>query len=208
MSIASYSDLQTAILNWSDRSDLAASVPDFIVLAEAIFNNGDGDPGDPAYIAPIRTRDMETTEALTMTSGAAALPSGFLEPRRVYTTLRELTYVPPTWYQANYPSGQSTDPAYYTILGSSLYAGTDVTLDYYAAIGPLASAAGGTNWLLQRSPNAYLHGGLFQLYVYMKNAESAVAQRGLMAAAIAGVAGRNTASRAVLPQRRSSMVAF
>ena len=83
-----------------------------------------------------------------------------------------------------------------------------MTLDYYASIGPLGSAVSGTNWLLQRSPNAYLHGGLFQLYVYMKNAESAVAQRGLMAAAIAGVAGTNTASRAVLPQRRSSMVAF
>lgn len=208
MSIASYTDLVTAIQNWSSRSDLASVVPDFIVLAETIFNHGDGKPDDAAYIAPLRTREMETTDSLTVSSGSASLPDDFLEPKRVYTSTSELTYAPSTWYQANFPSGQSTDPTYYTILGSALYTGTSVTLDYYAKIGPLANDDGGTNWLLQKSPNAYLHGGLYFLYVYMKNAERAMGHRALMVSAMAAVSGSDGGSRAVLPQRRSSMVAF
>ena len=38
MAISTYAELVTAIGNWSDRTDLAARIPEFIALAEAKFN--------------------------------------------------------------------------------------------------------------------------------------------------------------------------
>ena len=38
MAINTYGTLQTAVANWLDRDDLSARIPEFISLAEAIFN--------------------------------------------------------------------------------------------------------------------------------------------------------------------------
>jgi len=38
MSIATYSELQTAVADWMHRTDLTAKIPDFITLAESRIN--------------------------------------------------------------------------------------------------------------------------------------------------------------------------
>lgn len=206
MTISSNADLITAIGDWSNRTFSAVLVADFISLTEGIFNYGDGKPGADDYIAPLRCREMITLGAtVTITSGSGALPADFLEAIRLYTGTRTLQYASPDWYTENYPSGQSTVPSFYTILGSTLYSGTDVTLDYYTKIGPLATAL---NWLLTKAPNAYLHGGLYHLYLYDKDGEKAAIHRSLMANAIEGLRSSDMTSIIVTPQRRASMVAW
>ena len=48
MPIATYTDLQSSVADWLNRSDLSAVIPTFIQLAEAKFNR------------ELRTRDMLT----------------------------------------------------------------------------------------------------------------------------------------------------
>jgi len=40
MAISTYSELQTAVKNWSKRADLDSMIPDFIRLAELRVNSG------------------------------------------------------------------------------------------------------------------------------------------------------------------------
>lgn len=209
MAISTYAEAQTVILDWSSRSALSAMVPDAIIATEAIVNYGDGDPMKDAsnYIPPLRVRDMITTGAsVTVTSGSGSLPNDFLEPVRASTSLRVLEYATPDWYLENYPSGQSTDPSFYTVLGSSLYSGTDVTLDYYAKVPALASTD--PNWLLTKSPMVYVYGGLYHLYIYDKDGEKAAAFRGLFSNALDGLRSNSRTSTTTRPARRSSMVAW
>ncbi len=208
MTITSKAELITAIQAWSVRSDFSsAQCDDFIALTEGIFNFGDGRPGSDDYIAPLRCREMITIGAtVTVTSGSGTLPTDFREAIRCSTSTRTLQYAPPDWYSENYPTGQSTEPAFYTIIGTTLYSGTDVTLDYYAKIVGLATTD--PNWLLTKAPNAYLHGGLFYLNVFDKNGDAAAIHRGLMGSAIAGLQGSDMSSIIVTPQRRASMVAW
>ncbi len=208
MAITTRAELITAIQTWSLRADFsAATIDDFIVLTEAIFNFGDGKPGGDDYIAPLRCREMITVGAtVTITSGVGTLPTGFVAPFRARTSTRTLRYAPPDWYSENYPSGQSSEPAFYTVVGSSLLSGNDVTLDYYAKVDALATTD--PNWLLTKAPNAYLHGGLYFLNIYDKNGEAAGIHRSLLASAVAGLQGNDMTSVIVNPERRASMVAW
>ncbi len=208
MTITSKAELITAIQTWAVRPDFSsAQCDDFIVLTEGIFNFGDGKPGTDDYIAPLRCREMITIGAtVTITSGSGTLPSDFREAIRCSTSTRTLQYAPPDWYSENYPTGQSSEPAFYTIIGTTLYSGADVTLDYYAKIPNLAVTD--PNWLLTKAPNAYLHGGLYYLNIFDKNGDAAGVHRGLMAAAMAGLQGSDMTSIIVTPQRRASMVAW
>ena len=76
MSIATYSDLQTAIASWIARQDLAANIPDFIALFESVANRR------------LRLRQQESAATLTPSSGVAALPADYLacSPSRAQTS--------------------------------------------------------------------------------------------------------------------------
>jgi hypothetical protein len=66
MSLASYSDLETAVANWLGRAGdtvVTTNVPDWITLCEARIAYGSGDPDDPdisMFTKPLRIRAMET----------------------------------------------------------------------------------------------------------------------------------------------------
>lgn len=62
-----HAQLRAAIAAWLKRSDLAASIPTFIELAEARISR------------EFRLRNQITITTLTASSGSAALPSDFLE---------------------------------------------------------------------------------------------------------------------------------
>ena len=96
MAIANYTDLKTAMSNWSARS--GTSVTDrhdeFIVLAEDRLFHGDESIG----LQPLRIRAMEANDDLTISSQETSLPTGFLEARRFYlnTSAKEpMPYYPP-----------------------------------------------------------------------------------------------------------------
>lgn len=154
MSITTYAELQTAVGTWLARDDLTSYIPDYITLFEAHANRR------------LRVRQMETSTNLTPSSGAATLPSDYLQWRRVTwtgSTRRELEYVHPSYMQAAYPDTSSGYPTVFTIEGSSIKIRpldtTDLEFDYYQKV-PVLSGSNTTNWLLTAHPDVYLFGSL------------------------------------------------
>lgn len=150
MAIGTYSELQTAIANWSDRADLTARIPEYITLAESRLNR------------ELRLRVMESDQPLTgvVDSRNIALPSGFIEPLALWLEGANgrvgLRFVPAeiTSFTA---SGQ---PKYWTVNGTNISFERPCDAAYSFTLRMLQSFAlsdsSPTNWLLTNHPDAYL----------------------------------------------------
>lgn len=154
MSIATHSELVTAIGDWLDRDDLAARASDFIRLTEARLNRLLDDP------------DMEVET--TLTGDGAALPADLGQIISIGTADgNRLAPMSNTEYAALQPiSGASR---FYTLRGGSIYyypGAANVTLVYRRTI-PALTADAPTNWLLDRAPDAYLYGALVQASAFL-----------------------------------------
>lgn len=175
MSIASYSDLKSAITNWFlGRSDLASNVGDFIALTESYFN------------LKLRCREMETVVSLTPASNVCTLPADYLEYKRVVEEVsprRRLAYITEDAADALYPFRQSGLANHFTIIGNALTAlplsTNNIELTYYAKV-PALSDTATTNWLLAHSPNLYLHGCLFYAAEFVRDDEQMVKEGALI----------------------------
>lgn len=170
--ITTFSTLQTAVATHLHRTDLTAVIPDFIAMAEEVVNNGDDELGIP----PLRTSEMETqwTSAssvpatCTANSNYVTLPADYLEMRQLYVIdqngykveLKRTTTAPlflsdrvniggiPQWFFES--AGQ-------LYLVPQPNAAFNLHGIYYAKV-PALSDTATTNWLLTRSPRAYLYG--------------------------------------------------
>jgi hypothetical protein len=165
MTIATYSDLQTAVGNWLGHSLFTANIPDFITLFESTANRR------------LRTRWQETTATVTMTSAQGSLPADFLSLRRLTwtgATRVELEYVEPSWIQAAYPTAAAGTPQYYTIEGSTVTVrpadNTSLELVYFAKIAALSNS-NTANWLLTSHPDIYLFGAMAEAELFGVNDE-------------------------------------
>src|SRR5216117_4088673 len=107
MSIATYTDLQTAIGNWLDHSLFSARYPDFIQLFEATANRR------------LRVKEMEALATLIPAGdGTVALPVDYVAYRRCTWTgsaRNEIRYVQPSYFQAAFPTRPSDVPRFFTI---------------------------------------------------------------------------------------------
>ena len=166
MTIATYSDLQSAVASWLARGDLSANIPDFIMLFEAVANRR------------LRVRQMESVAMLAPSSGSAALPVDYLAWRRVTwtgATPRELEYVHPSYLRALYPTAPAGRPRLFTIEGATLTVrpsdDTALAFDYFQKI-PALSNAGPSNWLLAAYPDLYLFGALAEGHGFVKDTDS------------------------------------
>lgn len=167
MAIATYAELQSAVGDWLARSDLSASIPDFIKLAESRMNR------------ILRTRDMEASATVTMTTGSGPLPSDYLEWIEVIhngTRAPVLRYVEPDSEEWRFRYRPGGDPTMFAILAGTLKikpvpATGDCTLTYYQSIPALASNS--TNWLLTRAPDLYLNYSLAEAYIFIKQYDRA-----------------------------------
>jgi hypothetical protein len=164
--LATYSDLVTAITSdWPARTDLAANVDQFIVLAEAIFNS------------KLRMRQMETTATLVPVSNLCTLPTDYIEYKRVVEVAsirRPLDYITEDAADRLYPDRASGLACNFTILGTQLMAfplsTNNIELTYYQKI-PGLTSTNTTNWLLTAHPNAYLHACLLYVGEFIKDAD-------------------------------------
>jgi hypothetical protein len=164
MSFLNYTDLVTNTPVWfKDRTDLATYMPDFITLAEGYLNYGMGEDNPP-----LRVLDMETVVSLVSVNGVAALPSDYLQYRRVVPATGNrypILYTTPDGADELYPTGQAGLPKHFTIVGSNLYTypktSDNVELTYYARI-PALTASAPTNWLMTKNPAIYLRATLMQ----------------------------------------------
>ena len=159
MALANYAELQQAIADWLNRSDLSSQIPDFIALAEATLNT------------VMRSTYMVQTDAVSVSSGAqkVAVPSDMLEPIYLQvagSSSASLEQVDPSQLvvlrRARMRS--SGTPRFFAIIGRNIEFApgpsetTSVDVTYYQRIPPLATNS--TNWLLTNYPDLYLYASL------------------------------------------------
>ncbi len=159
-----YAELQTGVIDWLKRSDLASYVPDLILMGEKwIFRKA-------------RTRDMETALSVAISSGVAALPADFVELKHARINGTPATTLQPkasSWIYLRYPtrSADST-PKFIGIDGSNFifgpYPDSNYTVVgiYYKRLLSIQSSA---NALYLANPDLYLFATLAEAEPFLKN---------------------------------------
>lgn len=158
MSIATYSDMVSAVGDWLDRGDLAARIPDFLRLTEARLNRLLDDP------------DMEVSTTLTAAGDYTALPADFGEMVSISSGYGPLSAVGPVEF-AGFDHTVTGDPRVYSIVDQTIAfapanATASIALVYRRTI-PALTAGNTSNWLLVRAPDIYLYGALVQASAFL-----------------------------------------
>lgn len=161
MAFDTYANLQTEIEDASYRTDLTTKIPSFISLCESDMQ------------VRCKLVEFEGSATLSVVAGVATLPTDFKGHRAAYLDgdqQRPLNYVTPDRFDllAN-DSGIGT---WFTITGDSFkmapQSDGDVVLTYHAKFTPL-SDTDTSNSILLNYPDAYYHGSLMQLGLYVKD---------------------------------------
>jgi hypothetical protein len=152
MTLATYSELSAAIIDYMDDASLSTKTDTFIALAEARFNR------------VLDTIDQQQTTTLDGSGTSIALPSDYYEVRGLYLNgqytlpLEALTV---NALKSLYPDNLSGVPLAYAIDGPNIVLGPlpnatcTLTLNYKAKMQGLSGSAT-TNWLLTKHPDLYL----------------------------------------------------
>ena len=167
MSIATYSELKTAVANYLARTDLTDQIPDFIRFAELRLRR------------ELRIRQMLKSVTTTTTAGDSTveLPSDFLEIRDfvvVTNPVQPLTYSSPAIFSRNTRSTESGKPLDYTILSTEFQlapipdSAYTVKLLYYYAPTFLSDSNQG-NVFTANAPDALLYASLIEAEPYIMN---------------------------------------
>lgn len=176
MAISTYAELQTALTNWTQRSDLSSRNPEFIALAEAAFNRG----FDPERPFRHFSQEASTTLSATTTVGIGSgysLPTDFQELRDVQTTTTpyvRLQYIAPEAGDQLYNTTTTGIPRFFTLQAGYLRvypvpsSGYSVQITYYQTI-PALTNSNTTNWLLTNHPDVYLFGALLHASVFFND---------------------------------------
>jgi hypothetical protein len=159
MALGTYSDLQTAVATWLDRSDLTAYVTDFIALAEQ------------AIYQVLRVPDMETALNSTIASGVIAVPTGLLELKSAYvdgSPTQPLQRVSTDMIYNRYPTRSSAGmPAFIAREGANFIFGPHPDSNYtikgiYYARPAALSVTNTSNFLTTTYPSLLLYGSLVE----------------------------------------------
>lgn len=170
MSFSTYSDLQTAVADWLNRTDLTATVPDFISLAEAEIKRrlrrtsvrttitiSSEETTPPTDMAELRSISLETA------SPSGDVPLNIVTPEMLAETRARNDAV----------AGRPTDAAYMAgkiVVSPSPDQSYTARILYYSSPTSL-SATVSTNTVLAEAPDAYLYGSLLQAAPYLEHDE-------------------------------------
>ena len=167
MRISTYAELQTAVDNWLDRTDLSSRVTEFIALGEARIGRR------------LRVRGVEerSTTPLVAAQEYYSLPTDFLEARNVQINtnpVNVLTYRTPEQLDKEYSSTTSGTPRSYTIIGEEIQlkpipGSTDTMEIAYIKKLSALSDSNTTNWLTTNAPDLLLYGALIEAEAYLIN---------------------------------------
>ncbi len=167
MAITTFAELKTAIANWLERDDLTNRIPEFVSLAEDRIG----------LETDIRIRAMETSSDLTVDAQTVALPTRYLESRRIYldgTPRRRLDFLTPENFWIRNLSTQTSQPQFFTVEGEDLvfgpapdstYTGKHLFYQKFASL----SADTDTNWILTNARGLLLYGSLLEAEPFIKN---------------------------------------
>jgi hypothetical protein len=173
MSIASYTALKTAVADFLNRDDLAATVPTFIALAEDDISRR------------LRHWQMEKRATAELDTQYSAVPADWVETIRFQTAgdgTRPLELVSRAEMLDRRASARDAvgRPQFYTMAAGQfeVFPTPDQTYNaelLYVSKVPSLSDAEPTNWLLSTASDAYLYGALVHSAPYLQDdARSAV----------------------------------
>lgn len=174
-----YSELQTQVLSYLHRTDLAAQCPTFISLAEAYL------------FRELHVKELQVSAVGTTTSGYGDLPVDFGSVSRVSVTYgnsaRTLDYIS----VADAPISTTSCPSFYSLENNKLRIwgaadGQEYTLFYIPAIQPL-SDTNTSNWILANAPDLYLYASALEGAKYVRNAAEEQKLIGVISAALDSV---------------------
>lgn len=199
MALATYNDLVASVADWLHRTDLAATIPNFIQLAEARIYQGSKDPQMPTD--PLRVTAMET-QASGTAADMIAIPSDLIEIRKINIDAgiqsRALTYAG----RDRITELQRTPgfPVAYTIEAGQIVIGPTPGGDYqysmtYYKRFPALSNTQSQNWLLTNAPNVYLYGTLVESAPYLHDDTRAIVWYRMFVAALNAVQASDDALR-------------
>jgi len=169
MAISTYTELQDAVSNWLDRSDLSDRIPEFITLAEAQMNR------------MLRIRLMEGRYTASTVKGQRnyALPTDYRQMRALRINqdpIRVLQYLSPQNMDSVWAGSYTSTPTAYTIVANDIRLGPspdsvlELDIDYYRAVSPLSGTTATTTMLTQ-NPDIYLYGALMAAEPFLMNDE-------------------------------------
>ena len=169
MSITNFGELKTAVGLWLERDDLTSRIPEFVSLTEDNIGR------------ELRVRAMETSVDLTVSSQETALPTGFVQQRRLYrdNDASRLEYFPPEDFWIRNAKSETGPPKIYTIEGDNLVVGPtpDVSQTFkmlYLKTFTALSADGDTNWVLTNARGLYLFGALLEASMFLEDEVGAI----------------------------------
>lgn len=173
MGLATFTDLTTSVGKWLHRADLAASIPDFITLAETRIYQGSQDSQMPTD--PLRLTTMETQVSGSTATGIGAL-NDLIELRKIVVGAEPHTHVLRVAPREEITRLQRYPgvPRAYSIEAGTVIIGPIPDADYpytitYFKRFPALSANQTTNWLLTNAPNVYLYGTLIETAPFLNN---------------------------------------
>ena len=162
--LADYLDLQTAVIEQVANPDIADVMPRFVAFAETRLNR------------ELRTRDMMAQAAITIASGVAPLPTGFLEAVGLFAA-NGCEYV----QQPIHAVKDGLDHGFYAVQGGNIMCNADgaKVLDYYTALPSLNASITATNWLLAKYPALYLAAVSYEAAKHLRDIDGAQALRAI-----------------------------
>lgn len=153
MAINTFGTLKAAVSNWLARSDLDADLGTIVSLAEANIRRD------------VRCRAMEQVATGTLSAATLALPTRFLEARRVQLGGEVQNYMNPNEWTLYEESSSGV----YTIIGEEFHfqsSSAGYVINYWQAFAPFTDD-GDTNWLIENAPDVYLWASLEQAAIYI-----------------------------------------
>ena len=177
--ITNYSTLQTAVGDYLARGDLSTFIPNFIQNAE-----------NKLY-RTLNLRNEETSMSISISSGVAAVPSGFKQLKFAYfsaTPAQLLQWVPLEELYRDYPNRSATGtPKVISREGTNFVFGPyskDGTLNgvYYKKQDPLRTTD--NSWYVTNAPDVLLYGSLLEAAPFIKDDERLPIWRDLYSEAV------------------------
>jgi hypothetical protein len=168
-------DLKQAIREETERTNngkFEAALPRIIAAAEQRMFYG---AGKPLESPAIRVRSMEETGTLSLVSGSAALPAGYLSTLHLFydgaPDTNPVYEAPHTFFQ-NRLDLTSGSPTRYTIRGSTLYVSPlitgSLTFHYYKRPDALEDGTD-SNDVLTDYPMVYFYAAVTEAFAYLRN---------------------------------------
>lgn len=162
MSITNYTELQSAVGDWLNKSNLTTRIPDFIALAEADINRR------------LRAPDTETNFTGSLSGATLAIPAAVREIRKLFITNSKGNKNLPanTQEQIEGYGSVTGEPQAYCMTANVIKFGPSPDFAYpyilvaFGGYTPLSSGAP-TNSLLTSHPDIYLYGALYHAALYL-----------------------------------------